>query len=324
MDKLFRFSKMKQLIVLFSLIVLSFQIVQSQTTNSNDEIIEVRAVFDMDVNEHLFKLSSDSIASGWTHFKFVNASPSVHFMLIEKMPGKQTKKDIQKEILPIFQEAMNLINNGNAEQGFAYLGTLPEWYSEVYFDGGSGLLMPGRQTEFMTYLKPGNYIIECYIKTEDGTFHSLLGMVETLVVKEEQNGLSEPMNASLALYPTADGFNIKGDLVAGDHLVAVHFTEDKFGFLGNDVHVIKLSDETNLEKVAAWMDWSNPNGFISDHMGGSPLPAEFLGGSQEAPKGSTTYFKVNFSPGTYAFISEQPESNSVYEIFTIKEQPKGN
>lgn len=306
------------------LAVLSHYKFHAQTTNHTSDAIEVRAVFDMDANEHLFEMSSDTIASGWTHFKFVNASPSVHFMLIEKMPGKQTKKDIQKDILPIFQEAMNFINDGDTQKGIDHLGTLPEWYSQVYFNGGSGLLMPGRQTEFMTYLKPGNYIIECYIKTEDGTFHSILGMIETLVVNEELNKRSEPMNASLALYPSADGYNIKGDLIAGDHLVAVHFTEDKFGFLGNDVHVIKLSDETNLEKVAAWMDWSNPNGLVSDHMGGTPLPAEFLGGSQEAPKGSTTYFKINFSPGTYAFISEQPENNAVYEIFTIKEIQKGN
>jgi hypothetical protein len=44
-----------------------------------------------------------------------------------------------------------------------------------------------------------------------------------------------------------------------------------------------------------------------------PAPAEFLGGSQEMPVGSTSYFTVNLDPGSCAFVNEavMREGNSL-------------
>ena len=183
--------------------------------------------------------------------------------------------------------------------------------------GGTGLVMPGHETTTTTYLTPGNYTLECYIKTPEGQFHSSLGMFRDLYVTPAKNNSQEPSTADIDIYPAANGYKINGNLTPGEHLVAVHFTEPIKNMSGNDVHIIKVTDTTNMDKITKWMDWTEPQGFISDMKGKHPAPAEFLGGSQEAPMGSTTYFSITLEPGKYAVVSEQPSSNPTYKYFTI-------
>jgi hypothetical protein len=52
------------------------------------------------------------------------------------------------------------------------------------------------------------------------------------------------------------------------------------------------------------MDWSAPGGLQT------PAPAEFLGGLNEMPAGSTGYFTVDLEPGEYAWISEVPDASA--------------
>lgn len=308
------FRNLKNLMLSF-LVMGSFSIFAQEKAD-----VEVTAVYKPTSNQHLFQLSADTIPSGWTTFKFVNASPAVHFMILEDFPGKRTTKDVKREVGPVFQDAMNLIIDGKTDAGYAKLGELPEWFSQVKFRGGSGLIMPGADTRFTTYLVPGNYGIECYVKAEDGTFHSMMGMFEDLYVTGQENGNSEPQNASIDIYPSYEDYKIEGELTPGKHLVAVHFKETPKGALGNDVHIIRMKDDTDIKAVTNWIDWTQPKGLVSGHMGNSPIPAEFLGGSQEAPVGSTTYFSITLEPGKYAVVSEQPANAPIYKLFTVAEE----
>ena len=47
----------------------------------------------------------------------------------------------------------------------------------------------------------------------------------------------------------------------------------------------------------------------------------FIGGTNDAPAGSTQYFKVNLEPGKYALISEVPNTKAkgMLKTFTISE-----
>ncbi|MFD1095437.1 hypothetical protein [Salegentibacter chungangensis] len=292
----------------------------AQAVAQNAEAIKVTAVYNSSTEQHLFQLEQDTIPMGWTTFRFVNASPAVHFMILEDFPGDRTTEDVEREVGPVFQGAMDLLTEGKTEEGYAKLGDLPAWFSEVVFRGGSGLIMPGAETRFTTYLEPGNYGIECYVKAEDGTFHSMMGMFEDLYVTEQDSGNPEPADPTLDVYTTNEGFNIGGEFKAGKNLVAVHFDEEREGMTGKDVHIVKVEEGTNLEEVATWMDWSQPKGLISGHMGNSPVPTQFLGGTQEGPEGATYYFHIDLEPGKYAMVAEMPANAPAYKVFEVKEE----
>lgn len=286
-----------------------------QSAGDKVGVVEVSATYDNENNQHRFQMDTDTIPSGWTTFRFNNASPMVHFMVIEHMPGNRTSEDSKKEVFPPFQEAMDLINAGKTQDGFAKLGELPDWYAKVVFTGGPGFTSPGKSTENTVYLEPGNYVIECYVKNEDGIFHSALGMIEDLKVTEDSSGIAEPADPSIKINLSNKGFDVEGEPTPGKHLVAVNFNEDEPPLLGNDVHVVRLGD-VSVDSVAAWVDWSQPKGLVSSAE--NPAPAEFLGGTNEMPKGNTAYFTVELTSGDYAWISERPANNSMYKRFTVK------
>jgi len=174
---------------------------------------------------------------------------------------------------------------------------------------------PGRTTEATLYLEPGNYVMECYTKTADGVFHWNLGMYKDLRVTEETSSARPPENPTIEITITDEGLEVVRDVVAGKHLVAVHFAQETPALAAKDVHVVRLDDGVNIDDVAFWMDFLQPEGQISTAT--NPAPALFLGGVHEMPKGNTAYFKLDLTPGDYAWISEQPAADAIYLEFTV-------
>jgi hypothetical protein len=82
--------------------------------------------------------------------------------------------------------------------------------------------------------------------------------------------------------------------------------------MGNDVHLIRMNDTTDIDEVIFWLDWMNIKGLES------PAPVEFLGGAQEMPVGYTAYFTADLVPGNYAWISESSAAKGMVEMFTIE------
>ena len=134
----------------------------------------------------------DSISSGWNTFRYINKSKETHFFILNKYPEGKTIKDGEHEVGPVFQKGMDLINEGNLEEAYAEFGNLPEWYSNVVVHGGSGLVSPGHSSETTLKLDPGYYVVECYVKMANGIFHTSMGMVKELIVKEEDSNNSPP------------------------------------------------------------------------------------------------------------------------------------
>lgn len=289
---------------------------ESEAESNAGNIVEVQAVYDADNNRHLFQTDADTIPSGWTTFRFTNQSPMVHFMVLEHMPEGKTSEDSERELIPPFQEAMDLIMEGKSEQGMAKLGELPAWFSEVTYMGGVGLVSPGHAGETTVKLTPGNYVIECYVKTEDGKFHSSMGMFRDLVVTGDSTEAGPPANPDIQIALSNDGFDVEGETLPGEHLVAVTFNAVDPPLLGNDVHLARLSDlNIAVDSVAQWMDWSRPMGLVSTVQ--HQAPATFLGGTHEMPRGNTAYFRIDLEPGRYAWISERPADNPLYKEFSV-------
>ena len=84
----------------------------------------------------------DTIPSGWTTFIYENRSTEPHFILLDKYPEGVTIENTIEEVAPAFEEGMSLIMEGKMEESMEAFGKLPEWFSQVVFSGGTGLISP--------------------------------------------------------------------------------------------------------------------------------------------------------------------------------------
>ena len=74
-------------------------------TTLEPPVVEVTAVYDAASNQHLFRTSADTVRAGWITFRFINASPVLHFLFLDHLPGDRTSNQLLSEVGPIFQEA---------------------------------------------------------------------------------------------------------------------------------------------------------------------------------------------------------------------------
>jgi hypothetical protein len=262
----------------------------------------------------------DSIPSGWTTIRFTNAAEVVHFAVVERLPEGIGIEEQQTHVAPIFQRGFEQLAAGQGDSASATFGQLPAWFGEIVFMGGPGLTGAGRTSEATVYLQPGTYLLECYVKTA-GVFHSYrpnpppYGMVHQFAVTDSPSGAPEPRGDLRITLSAESGIRVSGAPALGVQMVQVQFEDQKMheNFVGHDVHLVRLAEDTDLAELAAWMDWTRPHGLETQ------APAEFLGGLQEMPAGSTGYFQVELTPGRYAWISEvtHPEQQGMLLPFSV-------
>lgn len=255
-------------------------------------------VVDVTAVDYAFQAPAE-LASGWTTFRFANEGAEEHFMSLWKLPEGKTLEDYIAEVAPAYGQSYAVLVEGGTkeEAGAALGGALPEWYGSVVPMGGPGLLSPGRAGETTVRLEPGTYVMECYVKTPEGRFHSELGMIGQLTVTADSTGAEEPTGDADVVLTNTD-VRAPASLGVGRHTVGVRFQEQPEVGLGNDIHLVRLEEGTDPAALAAWMDWMNLDGLRA------PAPAEFLGGAQEGPAGDAAYFSFEVEPGRYAWVAE--------------------
>ncbi len=254
------------------------------------------------------------LPSGWVTIRMANAGLEHHFVFLTLLPEGKTMEDYVSDVGMPFDSVWHQLRSGAVDKAGAgaMLGELlPEWYASAVSMGGPGLVAPGRTGRATMRLAPGDYVMECYVKTPDGEFHVNLGMAIPVTVTDEDSGAAEP-EADLDITLTNYEIAIEGTPAAGEQTVAVHFQEHPEYGLGNDVHVVRLEDDTDMDEVIAWMDWMNIEGLRA------PSPAEFVGGTHEMPIGYTAYFTVDLEPGRYAWIAESGAARGMVEEFTVE------
>lgn len=263
----------------------------------------------------------DSIPSGWTTFRFRNESGMTHFALFDLMPAGYGVEAHQTLVAPVFQKGMDLLNAGKPDEAMAAFGELPEWFGQIRFVGGPGLLGPGETGETTLFVEPGTYVVECYVKT-NGVFHSYspdpskgYAMVHELTVTSDESG-AEPPEADIRIMISSEsGIEVEGDPTPGDHVVSVRFADQVAheNWVGHDVHLARLAPDTDLATLVTWMNSMEPTGLET------PAPVVFLGGTNEMPAGSTAYFTVSLEPGRYAWVAEVPRADEkgMLEVFEV-------
>lgn len=341
---------MKKTFVLLLTLVLSISVIISCTndesesdtaTSTKSGVVEVMATHDPEDGKHLFNLSEDTIASGWTTFQFTNASAYDHFFLIWQIPeeGIEAADAADEPILDHFfqnitepfQTEFNPYIEGQVEFG-EFTESLVATISETapwFFDpgaktmGGPGFTAAGTTSETTVHLEPGEYIVECYVKNEEEIFHSYIGMLEHLRVTKEESGADEPVSTKTLTISSAEGIQIDQPLTEGSHTIEIHFEDQKSyaNLQGHNVQLVKLSDKEDeelLSNLSNWMDWRQPGSLVNR----APEGAEFMGGTMELTEGEKAYFHVTLEPGDYTWISEIPDpaDHNMLKTFTIPEE----
>lgn len=260
------------------------------------------------------------IESGWTTVRINNDSGMSHFGLVYRLPEGVTADMISEQVVNPFQEALTASLNGDFEAAGQIMGTMPTWVGDLTYMGGPGMISDGVVGEATMYLEPGNYIVECYVKT-NGVQHNYNpelgqhGMVLPLTVTEESGGMSEP-DANVTLEISNSGFEItEGEFTRGENSVRIEFVEQQLynDFVGHDAHVFQITDDTDVAAAAAWVDFFPMDGQQT------PAPARFVGGIHDMPQGSTAYFKLDLEAGEYGIVSEVPDAqaNGLFMTFSV-------
>jgi hypothetical protein len=305
-----------------------------------DSVVEVTAIHDHVENRHLFELSSHEISSGWTTFRFRNASPSDHFFLLYKVPeaaieaadaaGEPLLDHWFQGVTEPFQVEYNPYVRGDIGYG-EFVDNLVASIQEKgpwFFDpgapvmGGPGFTAAARTSETTVHLDPGQYIVECYVKDANEEFHSYLGMLDLLTVTRDVSGAEPPAATTRLTISSTGGFQMDQPLSQGNHTIEVFF-EDQVSYehmLGHNVQLVELRDGTDealIGRLADWMDWRRPGSLVDR----APEGAVFLGGVMEMTEGSTAYFHVDLAPGDYAWIAEIPDpaAHDMLETFTVSD-----
>ena len=250
---------------------------------------------------------ADTISAGWNKFVYENRSTEPHFILFDKYPEGKSIMDTKKDVLPPFDEGMALIMEGKNEEAMEAFGKLPEWFSEIVFSGGTGLISPKSTAVSHVNLKPGYYIMECYVKMPNGKFHSSMGMIKELFVVEKENTNKAP-NANMEInLSSEDGITYEGVLLSGNNVIMVNYMDQTVheNFVGHDLSLVQLGANADLKELESWMNWATPSGLMSSTL---PSGIKFLGGTNDAPAGSVHYFEADLKPGKYAFVSEVPNA----------------
>lgn len=271
-------------------------------------------VLDVTAVDYAFQGIPAEIPSGWTTIRLHNEGAEPHFMVLWKLAPGKTLQDYVDEVSPPFNMAYDSLEAGTVDAAGAgrILGReLPAWMAENQAMGGPGILTPGHSGQVTVELEPGTYVAECYMKDANGTFHGDLGMLAQFTVTADSSGRAEPA-ADLEMTLTNDSIGTEGPVSAGEHTIAVHYDEQPPVGLGNDVHVARLTEDTSLDDLSAWMDWMNLDGMET------PAPVEFLGGVEEMPAGATSYFTITLEPGRYAWVSEASSPDRPVEAFTVE------
>lgn len=262
--------------------------------------------------ENFSFLAPPQVPSGWITLRMKNEGEQPHFLLLRRLPDGTTFSDYTEEFVPPFETLYAEYRAGaigRTEMLEDLVAALPAWSASLRAMGGVGLTAPGRTAQTTVMLEPGDYVMECYVVSPEGKFHSSLGMLRPLIVTRDVSGASAP-EADVVITLSNYELVVEGELTRGEQTVRVYVQDQAEGLVGHDVHLARLEEGTRIEDLVEWMDWVDALQ--------SPAPVEFLGGAEEIRPGNTTYFTVILEPGRYAWISEGYGSRGMVKEFNIR------
>jgi len=306
---------MRPILKLLALVLIIFGLINQQISAQMHQS-------DADHSDHTISIQAEDYAfdapnkipAGWTTIEYTNEGEEPHFLIISRLPEGKTFDDLASQVTPIFNEIWYELRDGKISQAEAFekLGIeLPEWFWAVEYMGGPGLISPGLTTMATIHLEPGNYYMECYVKTEDGEFHTIEGMLRELTVTDAPSEAARP-EAGIDITLSNFELDIEGTLTPGTHTVAVHVAENPEEGFGHNVHVARIEPGMDVDEIVRWMNPFEITGMQT------PAPTKLVGGMQMLPEGQTGYFTLDLEPGRYLFVAENTGHLGVLQEVNIE------
>jgi hypothetical protein len=256
----------------------------------------------------------DQLPLGWHTFQFRNEGAQDHFVITYRLSEGKTIEDQMRGAMKPFEQVMEALQSGELEKagiGEALGELLEPWVFENVYTSGPGLLAPGGETQAtIRFDTPGTYLMECYVKSPEGKWHTTMGMLRQFEVVDEQGGVEEP-STDVEVILSNEGLQAPSSLPAGRTTVRAMIKDNPDSFMPYDVHLARFDEGADLEALVFWMDWSNVGGLRA------PAPVEFLGGVENMPAGNHGYMTVDLTPGRYIWISEV-NADRMHMVFEVE------
>lgn len=289
------------------------------TDSSDDVAVEAERpappVVNIVARDFAFEVA-DTLPDGWVTVDFENEGQEEHFAYLYRLPDDKTIDELRSEALAPFGAAWygyvsGEISREEAEERFRT--DIPAWfYDEIISVGGPALTEPGEHARVTIELEPGTYVLECYVKRPDGTWHTELGMQRTVIVAETEREVeAAPPEADARMTLSNYAIEWEGEIDGGSGVVEVHATDRPDGLMPHDINLFRLDEEVTTADIVEWMDWMESEGFRA------PAPAHSLGGMEHLSPDRAGYVHLELQPGSYAWVSEGYGNRGMVSEFTV-------
>jgi hypothetical protein len=160
----------------------------------------------------------------------------------------------------------------------------------VSFEGGPGVADPGGTSQATMNLTAGQYMMLCFVETDEGVPHLALGMIRPFQVAPPPSPAQAPRADATV---TLRDFSFETPpITAGERTLRVVNEGPQI----HEMAVIRASAALP-EVIAALMNMDEEPSF----------PIESYGGLQAIDAGKSGWVTLDFTPGTYVFICFVPD-----------------
>jgi len=135
-----------------------------ETITPNENVLNLRV-------QGLKFVGPSEIESGWTTIRIDNTGGMTHHALVYRLPDGITPEMLDEQVVRPIQASLTATIEGDPQKAAAIAATIPAWVGELVWMGGPGMMSDGVTGEANMYLEPGNYVVECYVKS-NGVQHN--------------------------------------------------------------------------------------------------------------------------------------------------------
>lgn len=206
-----------------------------------------------------------TLPAGPTTFRLVNKGQQVHHLAIMRLEQGKTLADV--------------------EAAMKQPGPPPAWAVMV---GGPNAASPGASVEDVVDLKPGSYLLACFVPGPDGVPHVMKGMVQELKVTEAEAKAAPAAKPDRTMKLADYGFVLSQPLTAGTHHVKVTNTATQ----PHELVLVRLAPDKHAKD---FVDWA---------AGGmkTPPPGSFEGGVSPIAPGLDNTATLSLKSGRYLMV----------------------
>ncbi len=215
----------------------------------------------------------DTLPSGWVTIQMRNHGPEPHHGQLLRLNDGVTPQAFSQALQQEGESAIRLTT----------------------LVGGPAVVDAHRTAEVTVNLKPGAYVIACFVPSPDGVPHLAKGMLKAIDVTAADPSTAGPPASQGKLTMRDFSFEMPDALPIGRTTYEV----SNVGVQPHELVVVRIAEGRTVDDVIAW--YRAPSG---------PPPFEAVGGINALSNGETGYMTLDLEPGAYAAVCVVPETVS--------------